>query len=389
MNPETETQRRFLIYASLVWLITFAIISLLVIDAPTKRSVVPVYIKAVENWVQKTDLYTLGNYHYLPQFVFIYYPFYILGSPLGDVVWRLISLAIFVIGIWQLVNHLFSEQRHYFFLVITLLVVTPTIGALRNGQANLIFAGMLLLIVYFILVKRWWVVSFLLVSLIMTKQIGLVITGLVIFAYPQVALKIALFTACWVLLPFVFSDHDYVISQYISAIGEMTRAVGLKRSFADINGFLALFGLKLEGLYSISIRVFAGLLTLLTWLYIKSRFAERYIGMYLMVLSTGYLMLFHPMTEQNSYVIVSVPIAIFALMLHSDLNLKYKSYLLMSICVSLGILPELVRRLSPDFGMWYKPFSILVVFGFMLNTMRIFEGLSKQKVSAVHQQRPA
>lgn len=284
--------------------------------------------------------------------------------------WRCVSLTIFVLSNWLLVKVLFYEQRYFYFFLITLLVLTPSIDALRNGQANLIFAGMLLLIGYFMVLKKWWIVSFLLAFLINVKQIGVIIAGLIIFAYPQVILKLGIFIVMSFILPFLFSNPDYVISQYISAIQEMNRAVNTNRNFADINGFLSLFGLKLEGLYSIVIRALAGFLTLFMWLYIQKRFFERYALMFFLILSSGYLMLFHPMTEQNSYVIIATPIVISALMIYTNFKMRYTAYALMFVCVSLGVLPELVRPLLPNLGMWYKPFSIIVVYYMLFETFR-------------------
>ncbi|MCX8026868.1 MAG: DUF2029 domain-containing protein [Thermodesulfovibrionales bacterium] len=354
---------------------TFLVISVLVINAPLKRTVVPVYINAVDNWLHQKDLYSKEKYqyHYLPQFVFIYYPFYLMGTPFGDVVWRLISLGVFVTGIWLLVKALFYEQRYYYFFIITLLVVTPSIGALRNGQANLLFAGILLLIAYLVFFKRWWAVSFLLVFLTALKQTGLIITGFIVFAHSKVVLRTILFAVICLLMPFLFTNYEYAKSQYISAINEMTQSMNPTRSFADINGLLSLFGIKLQGLYSIITRAFVGLLTLALWLYLNRILSKRHSTMFFLILSSGYLMLFHPMTELNTYVIVAVPIAITALFLYHDLHLKFKAYVLMFICVTLGILPEMVRPIAPDLGMWYKPLAIIVTLSIVLGSIKTFK----------------
>src|SRR5271167_3259505 len=83
-------------------------------------------------------------WHYFPQFVFFFMPFYALPQPWCDIAWRIFSAALFVGGLWRLLRLLPVESSRVtrLFFYLTVIALSQTLDALHNGQANLVFAGL-------------------------------------------------------------------------------------------------------------------------------------------------------------------------------------------------------------------------------------------------------
>ena len=75
----------------------------------------------------------------------------------------------------------------------------------------------------------------------------------------------------------------------------------------------------------------------------------------LLALAVSFLMLFNPMTEVNSYVIMAPVYAILGMYLIGLQDGRpYGGAILLGV-FSIGVLPELVRRVAPQFGLWWDP----------------------------------
>ncbi len=358
---DLENHKKPLTIAIAIWIVTFLVIAFMVYKDPVKRSVLPVYYNAVSNWLTQQDLYgNVLSFHYLPQFVYVYLPFYLLGVPIGDILWRGLSLSVLVSGIFVFIRDNLPGKWAVYFLIVTLLAVTPSIGALRNGQANLVFSGLCVWSTIFLIRSQWWRCSICLGLLVAIKQIGIIIALLAIVAYPALIWRFALILIGLLAMPFLSADPAYALSQYKGALKEMGGLAATKKSFADINGLLRAIGLQLEGLYSVVVRAVAGMLTLVSWLYLRMRLQQPLLAIGFLGLATSYLMVFHPMTEQNSYVILAPAIALTTIYLLQNETIKWIAIILMVICISLGLLPELVRRWYPNLGLWFKPLCAII-----------------------------
>jgi hypothetical protein len=96
-------------------------------------------------------------------------------------------------------------------------------------------------------------------------------------------------------------------------------------------------------------------------------------AIYILGLSTIYLVLFNPMTEQNSYVIVIPVMALVALLFLLSPQRRTLGWALALVAGTTGVLPEVVRKLAPNFGIWWLPLAASV-FGAVFVTAYFREG---------------
>ncbi len=354
--------------ATYVWVATISIISILVFLAPLKRTVTPVYHEAVERWMAGQSLYvdTAHAYFYFPQFVFVFLPFHLLPVPIGDIFWRIVSTALLSWGIWRIVSLAHTPQNTLLFLYASLIALTPSFGAMRNGQANVLFAALTVHAAANLAQSHWWFAILCMVGALTVKPIGLVMILLAAVIYRSIIGRLAVGISIFLILPFFFAESSYVFSQYRQAVEHLfSFSVVTENHFADLNGLLRTLGIGLVGSTSQIIRIGAGLLTLMIWWIGAKRLREPQRAWLLLGLTTTYLMLFNPMTESNSYVIVAPILSLYAVRFliiegHSKLG-----WGLVFMGFSIGILPEIFRSVDRNFGLWWKPLMMLIFSGIL------------------------
>jgi phosphoglycerol transferase MdoB-like AlkP superfamily enzyme len=162
--------------------------------------------------------------------------------------------------------------------------------------------------------------------------------------------------------------------------------------FADINGLLRTLGLGLSDRASQLLRVLAGGATLgLCWLGAR-RLTEPSKGVFLLALTTAYLMLFNPMNEVNSYVILAPVLAALAAFYLKFEEPKSLGWALMLMAVTMAVLPELLRRVyGNSFALWWHPLMTLVFVALLVWRMwrqpqskSALERMSRSTVPAAH-----
>jgi alpha-1,2-mannosyltransferase len=355
-----------------LWILTVLIISILVFIAPLKHSVTPTYHEAVERWLAAKSLYFHTGYFYFPQFVLIFAPFHYLPVPFSDILWRIFQAGLLVTGIWRMVNLLPSSERGAFFLCMSLVAITPCIGALRDGQANVLFAALTVNSVVYLAESQWWLAALCMVSALAIKPIGLVLILLAAIGYRFTIWRLVIFFCIFLLLPFVFADPSYVFSQFQQSLAHLFSAsLTTENRFSDLNGLLRPLGMGLTGPLSQGVRIMAGILVAGLWLKGSRRMSEPERSFLLLGLSTVYLMLFNPMTEVNSYVIVAPSIAYYAVhYLKMDISSKL-GWSLAFMGSSIGLLPELVRPFTKHLGLWWDPLAMIVFLIFLSSRILI------------------
>jgi hypothetical protein len=165
--------------------------------------------------------------------------------------------------------------------------------------------------------------------------------------------------------PFLFANPAYVGSQYQAAWGNLQScAVVTEHRFADINGILRTFGTPLGPSASKLVRVLAGGLTAVAWWWGARRLREPQRSLWLYALAAGYLMLFNPMNEENSYSILAPALggwAAFFLFSPEAGSARSLGWVIVAMALSMGLLPNIVRPLFGNrFALFWHPFMALV-----------------------------
>jgi hypothetical protein len=146
--------------------------------------------------------------------------------------------------------------------------------------------------------------------------------------------------------------------------------------FADINGLLRTFGIGLSPQFSTCLRVLMGACALILWFLGAKRLTEPLRAFWLYALTATYLMLFNPMTEQNSYVILAPVLGVWAaffLFSSEDKLSRARSWTIAAMALSMAFLPNILWPLFHNrFALaWYPLMTILFVlllFQFLLRS---------------------
>ena len=347
-----------------LWVVPMLVIGVMSALRPLNRSVTPSYHLATEHWWQHQDLYVgPAGMNYLPHFVILYTPFHLLPLWAGEVLWRFCAAAALSIGLWQLVRALFPSQPDRPFCWATLLTMPLCMNSLRNGNANAIFSGVVLLAIPALLNRRWWLALGWMALATALKPLGIVLLLLAPLVYAPIRWRLPLAFVALAVFPFLFANPAYVAAQYRGAWHNLQAcAVVSEHRFADIDGVLRTFGAEFGPRASKLVRVGAGLLFALLFYSGAKRLRDPFPCLWLYALATGYLMLFNPMTEENSYVILAPALGIWgALFLFSSKPERTLAWVIASMALSMGLLPNLVRPLFGNhFALFWHPVMAMV-----------------------------
>lgn len=365
VRPDSSRiDRRYEGAALLLWLTAWLVVAVLVARDPTGRTVTPVFHDAVRRWWARESLYSgSASFHYMPQFALLFTPFHFLPAPWGDILWRLAAVAACVYGLRDVARRLAPGSPGRFFFVSSMLSLAPCLGAVRNGQTNLLFGGVSVVAAIFLADSRWGWAAACLVGLVAIKPLGLVLLALAVAAYPRIRRPALLGLALFAAAPFLFAPPAYVADQYGQAIRHLADiSTTTERRFADIAGLAAKAGIELSGAAWRPIRALAGAFTLVLAVLVARREDAIRRSLALVLLAGLYLMLFNPMTEKNSYAIVAPVLGVFAAGCLAAKATAPLGWWLVFVLVSIGLFPELLWRVDRNFGLWWDPLMMLTVF---------------------------
>ncbi|MCX6907615.1 MAG: hypothetical protein NTY01_06180, partial [Verrucomicrobia bacterium] len=132
---------------------------------------------------------------------------------------------------------------------------------------------------------------------------------------------------------------------------------------ADLNGIIRTFGMELHGSVSKLMRVLAGGAVLGVWWLGARRWADPLRAMWLYALAASYLMLFNPMTEANSYVIIAPAFGLWVAWALGNPETRRIGWALACMALSMGLLPTVFRPLFGNYFalFWYPTMTIFFV----------------------------
>jgi len=363
-----RNRRLAFIVAVLLWTVPMLVIAVLVIHNPLRHTVtMGSYHLAAENWWSARSLYVgPSGMNYLPHFAVLYSPFHFLPLTVSEIVWRFCAAVTLAGGLWLLTRELFGMESERPFLWASILAMPLCMGALRNGNANAIFGGVTLLAVVATLQKRWWLAVGWMVLATALKPLGFVLLLLASIYYAPITRRLPAALLGLAIFPFFFGSPDYVLAQYRDAWHNLRDCAAVsEHRFADLNGILRTFGAPLSAGPSTIVRVLAGGVTAMAWLWGAQRLSPALRCLWLYALATAYLMLFNPMTEANSYVILAPALGVWgAWFLCSDeLGGRRLSWCIAVMALCMGLLPNIMRPLFGNYFalFWHPLMTILFV----------------------------
>ncbi len=312
------------------------------------RSLALCYETAVRSWGQCEAIYfTPTGFIYPPTFILVYWPFEALPRPLGEIAWRVIAALGIAVLLGRLMIRLNPARSRFDYLLLTAAILPVCLGAIQMGQANAAIAVCLLGAALALASERYWTLAILLALGFMIKPIVLAPIGLVVVLLrPHMILRLVACVGVALTLPFLTAPTEYVLSQY-SSFGEVITkdCVGVfEHRFADFNGILRTFGIPLGGATALGIRVAAGLLLAGVVFSRRARMQSPERALFWLALSASYLMLFNPMTESNSYCMLAVPMALYA-MTWIEVGRLWLGWGTLGALVLMGIGSEIFRPL--------------------------------------------
>ena len=364
MNSSTEKreEQRWRWVGLLLWCLPVLVITVLVGLEPKKRSVTHHYHTAVEHWAEQKALYEgPRGMNYLPTFVPVFMPYHSVPIRVGDNLWRWTAVAGLVFGLHWYSRKSARPERT--FALLSLLALPLCLAAMRNGQANAHMAAALLIASMCLLSGRWWLATLFLSLTIAIKPIGIAAVGLAFAVYPRLWWRLGLGSAAILLLPFLAGSVDYVQSQYIESFRNLREcSAPTARTFADINGILRVFNSSLGAQSSLVVRAAAGVLFAVFCFGWVRRLPGLERALAWLAFAAGYLMLFNPMNESNSYIIFASALALWVWRFFTQ-GQATLGWTLAVMAISMGLLPGLFRPwLGNNFAeSWHPAMTVILL----------------------------
>jgi hypothetical protein len=306
--------------------------------------------------------------NYLPTFVPIFAPFHLPSRVIGDLVWRWLAWSGLVFGIWQFTR---EEARPRRAVALALLLGLPLcLGAMRNGQANAHLGAALLLAAVCLARGRWSLAVVCLCLSVAIKPLGLAAVGLAFAIYPRLWWRLGVGLVATLLLPFLCGPFAYVRSQFAAEFDNLKQcAVVTENRFADLDGLLRAVGAPLDPTPSLLIRGAAGLTLALFCFLVVRRLPARPRALGWLACATGYLMLFNPMTEANSYVALGPALALWGRSLFVG-EAVIGGWILAGAALTMGFLPSALRPwLGDSFALAWFPLMTMVFLAVVANSL--------------------
>jgi glycosyl transferase family 87 len=313
-EERSRTLRRDHRVAFLVWLGLLISVLAFYCLGP-RRSVTGAYAGGATHWMARLPLYSNDGtgFIYLPQAAVIFVPFASLPIPLGDVLWRCLTVGVFVWGVGRLSGLAERADNSSLFALVTLIAAPMAWSSAQNGQSTLPMAGLMMSAVCYMAEMRWWRAAVCLALALAFKPLALVLILLSGAVYRPMIMRLATLFVVLAAVPFLTQSPDYVWSQYLGFV-DMTR-LAVDHSnvvfFAQLFGLLRVAGLETPERVQSAIRVIFAVATLLVCLVGSRRVDHARWPIYFYAMAASYLTLFNPRTENNTYSLLGPAVGIF------------------------------------------------------------------------------
>jgi hypothetical protein len=352
---------------SVFWVAILCVIVVLVLADPQARTVVGFYRDGTEHFLSGLPLYNLETamgFLYTPAFAVLFWPFYQLGAPLGEALWRLVEFAVLSYAAFLQVRRI-DDERPLWLLSCGLFLAAPLVaGSLRNGQATILLAGACWLLVLAALEWKplqtflWAAVA------LVAKPTAIVMLLLVGAIRPRLIPMLMLALAIVLALPYAFGSPQYVSElnrTFFSLMFEMSLNTSQLFSPSDFTAPFRALGINIQTDVASAIRAAMALPTLAAVAWFARNGEKRTAGLVTFVLASYYMCAFNPRVENNTYSLLAVPFGVsISLMLREDgvgVVPVVLAVLLFATGLS-GIEPHVLHIVYQ----WYQPTASTIIF---------------------------
>ncbi|MEN6439524.1 MAG: glycosyltransferase family 87 protein [Syntrophobacter sp.] len=302
--------------AWVIWVVVFLAIAVIVAMPSNKRTVAPVYRTASINWCQGADLYEpgIGGYLYLPQAAVLFTPFSLPPFGVAEVLWRAFSIGILAFAVWRLAQVGAHGGGPALFPLMTLLVIPAALDSARNGQMNIPLAALMTLAAVDMSGRRWWPAAFWLCLGLALKPLIVILLGFSALLYREMRPRLAIGLLVLFAFPFLTQHPEYVLAQYklFFLKSQTSGNPGSLARFSDLFGILGTVGINATFSVQMGIRIAAGVSALALCLLGLRRWGHLHGTLLFFGITASYTLLFNPRTENNTYIVAAVPMALYA-----------------------------------------------------------------------------
>jgi hypothetical protein len=267
-----------------------------------------------ERWLASANLYPkVDEYIYSPFAAALFAPLALLSTRLGNIVWRIVSLAVYAGAFAAWLKQARAGERAAWAWI---LLLPLSVGDMFNGQANPLIIGLLMLAILACRRERWMIAAFCVGVAAYFKVYPLALGLLLAVLHPRkFPWRLVLALAAIFGLSLILNRPAYVLAQYdnwIHTLGQdPRRTLNYFGTYRD-------FWLMLRVLRApISVRGWAvlqaasGAVLAIYLLVIQRRGSsgER-LDFLVLALGTCWMLLFGPATESATYVILAPPLVL-------------------------------------------------------------------------------
>ena len=249
------------------------------------------------------------------------------------------------------------------------------LSALRNGQSSAQLAACLLLAAWYLFEKRWWWATLWLCLSLVCKPLGVPAIGLAVMAFPRTWWRVSLGVLVVMGLPYLLAPTGYVNQLYTAFAANLVDCFNPSgRTFADLNGVLMVLNLKLDGLPSLAVRVIAGCAMAIGCWRTRDYVPDSKRALIWLAFTGIYIMLFTPMNEGNSYVMLAPSFGLWALWSVKS-GKRTMAKLIGLISILIVVLPDIVglvlgKDFANEFAKFLYPLLTLLFLGILLTQMQ-------------------
>ena len=326
------------------------------------RSVVPAYRIAAGWWMKGMRLYELsgiGGFTYLPQAAILYAPLAVLPESVGEVLWRLVSIAAFALALRGFARLGRRTGDRDLFPLAALVAIPLVWDCARNGQATLIMTAFMLLAVTDIARRRWWRATLWLALGVAIKPLAVVLVLLVAAVDRPMTWRAIVGMAVLAMVPFLTQHAAYVVEQYRACLENMTISAhvgAVAHGWTSPFTALRVAGVDVpEGVQTI-LRLAAAAATLVLCFVARQRFDADRSAVFVYSLAALYLILFSPRTENNTYTMLAPSIGVFLAAAFLSERAVGGGVLLAGIALALAASRGIERLVAPHAEqVWLSP----------------------------------